>query len=185
MTLGGSPVEIGGLPLPSDAPWFLALIGVHVAAGLTCVIAGAVAMLSRKAAGRHPTAGAVYVWALVVVAATMAVVSALRWADDAGLFALGAASLTAALLGRLARRRGRLRLHASGMAASYILLLTAFYVDNGPNLPLWRLLPRWALWVLPSAIGLPILIGALVRHPLLRRASARLSAPGTPGRASP
>jgi hypothetical protein len=31
--------------------------------------------------------------------------------------------------------------HVTGMAVSYILLLTGFYVDNGPNLPLWRSLP--------------------------------------------
>ena len=57
----------------------------------------------------------------------------------------------------------------TGMAASYILLLTAFYVDNGRNLPLWRLLPQWAFWVLPSAVGLPILANAFWRHPLVRR----------------
>jgi uncharacterized membrane protein len=182
MTLGGRPIAIDGLPLPSDAAWFLALIAVHVAAGLTCVVAGAVAMLSPKAAGRHPTAGVTYVWALGVVAVTMAVVSAFRWAEDAHLFALGSASFLAALLGRLARRRGRLRLHASGMAASYILLITAFYVDNGPHLPLWRRLPPPAFWILPCAIGLPILAWALARHALLRRGA---TSPGTPERASP
>lgn len=171
MSLGARPIEIDGLPLPSDAPWFLALIAVHVAAGLTCVVAGAVAILSRKAQGRHPTAGTTYIWALGVVAATMAVVSAFRWAEDARLFALGIGSLLSALLGRHARRRGRLGPHASGMTASYILLLTAFYVDNGPNLPLWRLLPHLTFWILPSAVGLPLLGWALLRHPLLRRKS--------------
>jgi rsbT co-antagonist protein RsbR len=34
------------------------------------------------------------------------------------------------------------------MGASYILMLTAFYVDNGPNLPLWSELPWLAFWVL-------------------------------------
>jgi hypothetical protein len=42
-------------------------------------------------------------------------------------------------------------MHISGMGASYVLLLTAFYVDNGKNLPLWRELPQWAFWILPSA----------------------------------
>ena len=44
----------------------------------------------------------------------------------------------AGAVGRLARRRlwrGWLRVHVTGMAISYILLLTAFYVDNGPHLP--------------------------------------------------
>jgi len=185
MMLGGRPIAIGGLPLPSDTPLFLGLIAIHVAAGLTCVVAGAVAMLSPKAAGRHPRAGTIYVSSLVVVFATMAIVSAFRWADDARLAVLGGLSLAAALFGRSARRRvwpGWARLHMSGMGASYILLLTAFYVDNGPHLPLWRRLPDLAFWVLPSAIGLPILACALVRHPLARQGS---TSPGTPGRASP
>jgi hypothetical protein len=56
----------------------------------------------------------------------------------------------------------------TGMAPSYILMITAFYVDNGPNLPLWRELPPPAFWILPALIGAPILINALLRHPLVR-----------------
>jgi hypothetical protein len=55
------------------------------------------------------------------------------------------------------------------MGLSYVLLLTAFYVDNGKSLPLWNALPPWAFWVLPLAIGTPFIIHALVRHPLARR----------------
>jgi hypothetical protein len=54
------------------------------------------------------------------------------------------------------------------MGVSYVLLLTAFYVDNGSNLPLWRTLPPIAFWLLPSAVGLPIIAYALLRHPLVR-----------------
>jgi hypothetical protein len=43
------------------------------------------------------------------------------------------------------------------MGLSYIALITAFYVDNGPHLPLWNKLPLLALWVFPSVIGLPLL----------------------------
>jgi hypothetical protein len=50
----GSPIVIGGIPLPSDAPLFLTFVALHVVAGLACVIAGAVAMLSQKQPGRHP-----------------------------------------------------------------------------------------------------------------------------------
>ena len=53
------------------------------------------------------------------------------------------------------------------MAVSYILLLTAFYVDNGPHLPLWRSLPPLAFWLLPSLVGLPLLIWTLRRHSVL------------------
>ncbi len=56
----------------------------------------------------------------------------------------------------------------SGMGVSYIVMLTAFYVDNAKNLPLWKDLPSIAVWLIPSAIGLPILAYELVRHPLAR-----------------
>jgi hypothetical protein len=170
--MNGHPTVVADIPLPSDSPLFLATVGVHVAAGLICVIAGAVAMLSRKQPGRHPKAGTIYYAALVVVFATMAVLSIARWAEDEHLFVLGALSFVAATFGREARRRlwpGWARLHMTGMGLSYILLITAFYVDNGRNLPLWRLLPQAAFWVLPSAVGLPILAWALLRHPLVRR----------------
>ena len=168
----GSPIVIGGIPLPSDAPLFLALIALHLAAGLTVVIAGAVAMLSRKQAGRHPFAGTIYYWALAVVFVTMSVLALTRWSEDYHLFVLGLLAFIAATIGRTARRslwRGWPRIHIIGMGASYILTITAFYVDNGPNLPLWRELPSIAFWILPTLIGAPILINALIRHPLVRR----------------
>jgi hypothetical protein len=58
------------------------------------------------------------------------------------------------------------------MGASYIFLLTAFYVDNGKNLPLWNRLPEIAFWVLPALIGVPILVYVLCRHPFILRFDA-------------
>ena len=168
----GTPIVIGGIPLPSDAPLFLAIIALHVVAGLIAVIAGVVTMLSRKQAGRHPLAGTIYYWALALVFATMTALAFARWPEDYHLFTLGLFAFIAATIGRRARRRlwrGWPRVHICGMGTSYILLITAFYVDNGPNLPVWRELPSTAFWVLPSLIGAPILINALVRHPLVRR----------------
>jgi hypothetical protein len=167
----GSPTVIGGIPLPSDAPLFLTFVALHVAAGLTCVLAGVLAMLSRKQPGRHPLAGSVYYWALACVFVTMTVLSISRWLEDYQLFALGALSFVAATIGRMARRRrwhSWARIHLTGMGASYILLITAFYVDNGPNLPLWRELPQIAVWILPTLVGVPILLNAFFRHPLAR-----------------
>jgi hypothetical protein len=51
------------------------------------------------------------------------------------------------------------------MASSYIVMLTAFYVDNGRNLPIWRDLPHIAYWIVPSAIGLPLAAYYLFRLP--------------------
>jgi hypothetical protein len=51
------------------------------------------------------------------------------------------------------------------MGASYILLLTAFYVDNRKNLPLRRELPQIAFWFLPAVIGSPITLYVVWTHP--------------------
>src|SRR5258708_6274660 len=50
-----------------------------------------------------------------------------------------------------------------GMGTSYIVLLTAFYVDNGQRVPVWDRLPVLAFWIVPSLIGLPLMARALVR----------------------
>ena len=143
-----------------------------VAAGLTCTVAGIVAMFAAKRSGRHPSAGTVYYWSLVIVFLSMVALSILRWPANNHLFALGVLSFGAGVVGRMARRQlwtGWLRVHVTGMALSWILLLTAFYVGNGPHLPIWRSLPPLAHWLLPSIVGLPILLWVLTRDPLILR----------------
>ena len=168
-------IVVFGIPIPSSSPAFLSVVAVHVLAGLVCSVAGIVAMVARKRAGPHPSAGAIYYWGLVVVFVSMAALSIMRWPHNTHLFVLGILSFGAGSIGRMAGRRrwqGWLPVHVTGMAVSYILLLTAFYVDNGPHLPLWRSLPTLAHWLLPSIIGVPILIWVLRRHPLLVRPRA-------------
>lgn len=46
-----------GIPIPSTDPIFLAIVGIHVLFGLAAVIAGVVAMLSKKGRGRHSNWG--------------------------------------------------------------------------------------------------------------------------------
>ena len=58
---------VAGIPIPSTSPIFLTVVGLHVLVGLVCVLAGAVAMLSPKRSGRHPTFGTIYYWGLVAV----------------------------------------------------------------------------------------------------------------------
>ena len=165
-------VVLLGIPIPSASPVFLGIVAVHVVAGLVCTIAGIGAMLAPKHAGRHPSAGTLYYWSLMVVFLTMAALSSLRWPADTHLFLLGILSFGAGVVGRMAKRRlwrGWLPVHVTGMSVSYIVLLTAFYVDNGPHLPLWRSLPALTYWLLPSLVGVPILAWALRRHPLILR----------------
>jgi hypothetical protein len=164
-----------GIPVPSTDPVFLAVVRFHIVLGVICVVAGLAAMLFAKGKGRHSTSGTVYYWSLAVLVASAGGMSVVRWAENYHLFILGGLSLTAAILGRNAMRRrwpNRVRLHIMGMGFSYILMLTAFYGDNGKNLPLWRELPQIAFWVLPAAIGIPLIVRVLLRHPMARRGSA-------------
>jgi len=142
--------------------------------GLACTVAGLVAMLSPKRAGRHPNYGTLYFWCLAGVFLTATGLAIVRWTEDYHLFILGALSFAAAYLGRQARRQSWnnwVRLHLAGMGASYILLLTAFYVDNGKQLPLWKDLPPITYWLLPASVGIPLIVRALLRHPLVRSPS--------------
>lgn len=182
----GETTIIAGIPVPSTSPLFLAGVAVHVLLGLVCVFSGALAMLSPKRPGRHPRFGSVYFWSLAGVFVTATALAAARWAEDRDLFVLGALSFAAAAVGRQARRRlwsSWARWHITGMGLSYILMLTAFYVDNGKNLPVWRDLPSVAYWLVPSAVGLPILIWALLRHPVARASATQRPKPDaiTPG----
>jgi len=175
-----APITIGGVPIPSNAPFFLAVLGVHFAAGLTAVASGIVAMLSRKEPGRHPRFGTIYFWSLGVVFITMTALAAMRWAEDYYLFILGALSFSAAIVGRQvapSRAGARVWVHVTAMGLSYILLLTAFYMDNGKNLPVWRSLPEFTYWLAPFLVGVPLIARVLLVHPLVqderRRSRAR------------
>jgi len=140
---------------------------VHIPAGLTCVVTGAVALISRKQRGRHPAVGEVYFWAITVVYVPATALAAMHWAESAYLFVLGAlafAFASVAFCARKGRWPGWLTVHMVGMSLSYIVLLTAFYVDNGPKLPLWNKLPTIVFWVGPSIIGVPLLTRTLLRH---------------------
>jgi len=156
-----------GLELPDSRPVFLAVLAVHVLAGGTAVISGATAALARKRRGRHPRAGRVYLSALGVVFVTAAAMTVLRWPHNLHLFAIATFAFTAGVAGWRARRRRRpgwARRHLLGMGTSYVALLTGFYVDNGPQLPVWNLLPNWAFWMLPTAVAAPIIARAYVRY---------------------
>ena len=157
--------RIFGDQVGSTAPVFLAFLAVHVLAGLTAVITGATAALARKGSPRHVRAGRWYYRAITVVFATATVLAAVRWRQDYYLFLIGAVAFTAATIGYQHRRRHRPgdTGHIAGMGTAYVAMLTAFYVDNGPHLPLWDRLPVITFWLLPSVIGAPIITRALIR----------------------
>ncbi|MBS1688767.1 MAG: DUF2306 domain-containing protein [Bacteroidetes bacterium] len=167
----GKQIDIQGFQIPSNAPLFLAILSIHVLAGLTCAISGVFATLSRKQHGFHSKAGNVYYKSLWAVFITASVMAALRWKEDYYLFILGLISLSMAYIGRKAVKNKWPKwsiIHIIGMGMSYIFLLTAFYVDNGKFLPVWKNFHPVIYWLLPGIIGIPIIIRTLLRHPLSR-----------------
>jgi hypothetical protein len=157
--------RILGTEVGSTAPLFVAVLAVHVPAGLAAVVTGAGAAVSSKGGTRHVRFGRWYYRAVAVMATTAALLAALRWRQDWYLVVLGAVAFTAGTVGVLARRRhwpGDTA-HVLGMAGSYLAMLTAFYVDNGPHLPLWSYLPGWTFWFLPTLVGAPLTARAVLR----------------------
>ena len=115
--------------------------------------------------------GTVYFRSLSGVFVSATALTLARWVEDYHLLLLGATSFTAAIIARAAvqtRRTQWARLHAAGMSLSYLSLSIAFYVDNGKNLPVWRDLPAYTYWLIPTAVVIPIIVRAFVRNPLLR-----------------
>jgi hypothetical protein len=168
---------IAGIIIPSTDPAFLAVtVALHIPLGIACVIAGAVAMLSRKGRGRHSAFGTTYFWCLLALFASATFLSIMRWRDNEHLFVLGASAFGCAWFGRSALRQRWshwVRLHITAMSLSYVLMLIAFYVDNGKQLPVWKDLPHVTYWLLPPLVAAPLLIRALLRHPLVCAGGAR------------
>jgi hypothetical protein len=93
------------------------------------------------------------------------------WAENYHLFVFGALAFSSAWLGHRAIQKRWpywTRMHITGMGLSYTWMLVAFYVDNGPQLPIWKDLPHFTYWLLPLAVGLPLIIRALASHPFRR-----------------
>ncbi|HKQ12793.1 MAG TPA: hypothetical protein VJT80_05130 [Steroidobacteraceae bacterium] len=170
--MNGDATTIAGFVIPSSDPLFLRIVAIHVLLGLAAAVTGLLAMLSAKGPGRHPRFGTLYFWLLTSLFLSATALSVMRWAHAYHLFILGALAFVAAFAGRAARRRrirAWARVHIAGMGSSYVLMLVAFYVDNGSQLPPLNQLPPWTYWALPASVGVPIIVWALLRHPIVRR----------------
>ena len=155
--------------MPGPAPFLpvTQLIATHVAAGVGAVVAGALAMFTTKGSVRHRRSGLCYVLALTTLALSGSMLAFEAWSSRAHLFILGAGALALAVTGYVAKWRHRVgwtSRHLVAMGTSYLTMLTAFYVDNGPRLPLWWRLPKWALWLIPSMLGAPLIWKAWMRR---------------------
>jgi hypothetical protein len=172
--------EIVGLPIPDAGPIFATALAIHIACGLTAVASGAIAATAKKRPGRHPHAGRVYLWALGGIFITATIMAVIRWREDRHLFAIAVLAFSLGLYGFQARRRHRPGWpthHGISMGGSYIALLTGFYVDNGPALPLWNQLPHWTYWTIPGFVGIPLIWNGLRRFNTAATGKTRHSAP--------
>ena len=141
---------IDGFPVS----FFLPLV-VHALAGMTAGITGVVNFSVPKRPGRHHRWGARYLWAYTVVFFTAIILSVQHWPADAYLFALATLGYASALCGYAARRfrqdsmvrrivgKQWVVAHIVGMIGSYVVLWTAFYVDNAHVIPGLNQLPRF------------------------------------------
>jgi hypothetical protein len=154
--------------------FFLPLV-VHALAGLTTGVTGVLAFRAPKRRGRHHRWGTYYLWAYTMVFFTATMLSAQRWSTDAYLFFMALTGYGFALAGYGARRFRRepwlMRLlgkqwvvaHIVGVIGSYIVLWTAFYVDNAHLIPGLNQLPPLTFWVLPTMIGIPFIMLSISR----------------------
>jgi hypothetical protein len=161
---------IDGFPLS----FFFPLV-VHSLAGLLTGIMGILAFSAPKRRERHPRWGIRYLWAYTVVFLTATILSLQRWEADAYLFVLATLGYGFALLGYGVRRFRRepvvrhllgkqwVIAHIISMIGSYIVLWTAFYVDNAHLIPGLKELPTLTFWVLPTVIALPFIVLSLFR----------------------
>jgi hypothetical protein len=184
-------IEIDGLPLS----FFLPLL-VHALAGLTCVVTGIVAFSVPKGPARHHRWGGRYLWGYTVVFLTATILSVQRWSADAYLFLLAVLGYSLALGGCSARRLRQTpwlrRLlgeywviaHLTGMISSYVVLLTAFYVDNGHLFPIVNRLPTIVFWVTPSLVAIPFVVRAIARFLPRSAMPARLTTATNPQQSS-
>jgi hypothetical protein len=191
---------IDGLPLS----FFLPLV-VHSPAGLTTGVTGVVAFSMPKHPGRHDRWGIRHVRAYTVAFLTANILSVQRWEADAYLFVLATIGYGFALGDYAARRfqgepmvrrlagKQWVVAHLVGVIGSYVVLWTAFFVDNAHLIPGLNELPSLTFWVLPTMIALPFLVLSLsrfapktVRHARGDKASREAEAKATEskGRAS-
>lgn len=168
---------IDGFPLS----FFFPLV-VHALAGLITGITGVLAFRAPKRRGRHHRWGRAYLWAYTMVFLTAIILSVQHWPADVYLFVLATIGYGLALGGYGARRfRHKPWLkrvqgsqwvvaHIVGVIGSYVVLWTAFYVDNAHLIPGLNRLPTLTFWVLPGLISLPFLALSISRF---ARASGR------------
>ena len=164
--------DLFGIPIPSTDKVFIGIVIVHIIISLVAVATGVLAMLAQKTSARHKKNGNIYFWSISLSFVTVLILSFMRWPHNIHLLIIGTFAFCLTYLGRKlakAKTKDWARTHTICMGMSYILLLTGFYVDNVKNLPFWSMFPEWFFYLFPSVVGIPIILKALMTHPLNKR----------------
>lgn len=165
--------DLFGIPVPSTNRVFLGFVIVHILISIVAVLSGVMAMILQKGKGKHRYYGRIYFWSILAAFPTVVILSIMRWPQNIHLLSVGVLTAAFTLIGyKVAKTNPRNwpRVHTICMGCSYILLLTGFYVDNGKNLPFWKLFPQWFFWAFPAFVGIPIILYVLKKHPLNKTA---------------
>jgi hypothetical protein len=161
---------VDGFPLS----FFIPLV-VHALAGMTTAVTGIFTFRAPKLLERHSRWGMRYLWAYTVVFLTAVLLAIQHGPQDAYLLGLAVLGYGSALSGYVARRyrqapwmrrllgRRWITAHIVAMIGSYVVLWTAFYVDNAHLIPLVNVLPSLVFWVGPTILALPFLVRSLLR----------------------
>lgn len=132
---------------------------MHVASGVAALALGPLALLAARRRQRSYTGlRDTYYWTVLVVCITATVVSVLAWARLWWLVPIAAVSYGLVLAGYLgSRHHWPLWVRAHGWGGSYIALVTALLVVSARGVS--GALEAIA-WILPAAIGTPLIVRA-------------------------
>ena len=169
VTMDDGLTIIAGIPIPSTSPVFLAVVGFHVLLGLICTLVGIVAMLSKKGARKAlefwnnlflvfiPRFCVLYVIGCCPVAGRLP--SLFYWITFICFSVLGPKGDAQSAQFYPTRHR-----NGDTLYSAFDRLLRR----QRQELALLNRFPQIGFWIVPSAIGIPIIAFVLWRHPLIR-----------------
>jgi hypothetical protein len=137
----------------------MVFLSVHVASGVVALALGPLALLAaRRQQRRFGRLRAAYYWSVLVVCASASAVSVLAWTRLWWLVPIAVLSYGLALAGHLGSRHNWPPwIRAHGWGGSYIALVTALLVVSARG---ESALLEVAAWILPAAIGTPLIVRA-------------------------
>jgi hypothetical protein len=139
------------------------LLGVHVASGVLALALGPLALLAaRRQQRRFGLLRDAYSWTVLIVCTTATAVSVLAWARLWWLVPIAALAYSLTLAGQLGSKLDwPAWVRAHGWGGSYIALVTALLVvaARGVSAAL-----EAAAWLLPAAIGTPLIVRTHTRQ---------------------